>query len=263
MPAVAFSEGEEAEYARFRKAAEEYRVTAGGGRSAVQLEPDSLLQWTNPVRSQERGAVFIWTDEGRPAVIGSLFTYQHDGRVWDKAEFQSLADTPLQMTRDGKTVWTPQPVLEWLTPDRIPAPAASPRQRLVQMRQIARGYRVRLFDPKEDATELRVLTQPLFRYSAPAAGVVDGAIFSYAVATDPEALLIVEAAGDAASPEWRCAFARFHYWKLQAEGSGGEIVWTVDLDLSQETHVIGDESQFRKSYSSFRPTTEPVRNIEP
>ena len=37
------------------------------------------------------------------------------------------------------------------------------------------------------------MPQPLLRYAAPDSGVIDGAVFAFAEATDPEALLILEA----------------------------------------------------------------------
>jgi hypothetical protein len=260
---VSTAQDEDAEYARFRAAVESYQITVGASGEALQLDAGSLLEWTNPVRQQERGSVFIWLRDGRPSVISSFFTYEHEGKVYDKAEFHSLADERLRMTRDGEECWTPKPGLKWESVRGVADPAPSERQRLVQMRSIARGYRVRLFDLEGEPTELRFLAQPLYRYNAPAQGVLDGAIFSYAVATDPEALLIVEAAGDAAAPQWRCAFARFHYWRLEAATSAGNVAWSAELDRTQESHVIGDVAQFEKPYVSFRPTTDAVRSVEP
>ncbi len=47
-------------------------------RDAVKLHllEKSLFNWTNPVRQQERGAIYVWLQDGRPLVIGSLFTYE-------------------------------------------------------------------------------------------------------------------------------------------------------------------------------------------
>jgi hypothetical protein len=254
---------DDAEYARFRAAAESYQITLGDSGDPLQLDAGSLLEWTNPVRQQERGSVFIWLRDGRPSVISSFFTYEYEGQVYDKAEFHALADERLSMTGDGEVCWTPKPGLKWEMVQGLADPSPGERQRLVQMRSIARGYRVRLFDLEGQPTELRFLAQPLYRYKAPKHDVLDGAIFSYAVATDPEALLIVEAAGDASAPEWRIAFARFHYWRLEATTSAGNLAWSAELDRTQETHVIGDATQFEKPYVSFRPTTEAVRSIEP
>lgn len=259
----ATAQEEDAEYARLRAAVDSYEITTTGAGARLELDADSLLKWTNPVRQQERGAVFIWLLRGRPAVIGSHFTYEYEGKVYDKAEFHSLADERLEMTHDGDVCWTPKPGLHWEALPHAGEPSTRERQRLVQMRSIARGYRVRLFDLEGEATELRCLAQPLYRYSAPDEGVLDGAIFSYAVATDPEALLIVEATEAGSAGRWRCAFARFHYWRLEAETTAGIPVWTAELDRTQESHVIGDAAQFEKPYVSFRPTTQPVRSVEP
>jgi hypothetical protein len=260
---AAAAQDDDAEYARFRAAAESYQISVGDSDEALQLDAGSLLEWTNPVRQQERGSVFVWMRDGRPSVISSFFTYEYEGKVYDKAEFHSLADERLRMTGDGEVCWTPRPGLKWESIQKVADPSPSERQRLVQMRSIARGYRVRLFDLDGQPTELRFLAQPLYRYKSRKQGVLDGAIFSYAVATDPEALLLVEAAGDADAPQWRCAFARFHYWRLEATTSAGNVAWSAELDRSQESHLIGDAAQFEKPYVSFKPTTEAVRSVEP
>ena len=57
-----------------KKAAETYRVTTGeAGGNALQLEPKSLLKWSNPVGGSFHGSVFLWTAKGRPEVVASIY----------------------------------------------------------------------------------------------------------------------------------------------------------------------------------------------
>ena len=59
------------------------------------------------------------------------------------------------------------------------------------MRSIARRYSATI--QTQDESELRLMEQPLFRYAESTAGVVDGAIFDFAMTNDPELLLLLEA----------------------------------------------------------------------
>src|SRR5258708_40045913 len=58
----------------------------------LKLEPKSVLRWTNPGTQRVYGDVFVWTLEGRPEVVMSLF------KVWEPArglhtEMHSLSPT--------------------------------------------------------------------------------------------------------------------------------------------------------------------------
>lgn len=241
-----------AAYAHFRDVAEGYRLARSTG-APLPLHPEPLLNWGNPVRQRERGSLFVWTRDGRPAAMGSIFTYELNDGSREKHEFHSLCEERLRLALGDRLVWTPAPGITWRDAAGLASPAASDRQRMTQMRNLARTFQVRLVDHMGDATQLRMMPQPLFRYVSPGAGVIDGAIFSYVVATDPEALLLVEAAGTTASGKWRYAFARFHYWQLDATDASGAVVWSAEADLSQALHQIGDAAHMEKPYVSFHP----------
>ena len=112
---------------------------------------------------------------------------------------------------------------------------------------------------KGEKTELRLAPRPLFEYSSPTAGVIDGAIFSFVVATDPEVLLLIEAFDENRDGKqttgFRHAFARFHYWNVIAY-DGDRRVWEVPLDKSHETNQIGHRENIGKTYNSFHPRRE-------
>jgi hypothetical protein len=120
------------------------------------------------------------------------------------------------------------------------------------MGQAARRFAVRLTSPEGDESELRLMSRPLLRYSDSDVGVIDGAIFSFVVATDPEALLLIEASEQGESPAWRYALARFHFWNLSA-ALDGVPVWSAAPDHVQAKHQFGDPTQFEKAYVSFHP----------
>ncbi|MBW3540905.1 MAG: hypothetical protein KY476_11595 [Planctomycetes bacterium] len=248
--------GDDEVFAEFREAADDYVITLEGHQEPLELHATSLLNWSNPVRQQERGSVFVWLKDGRPQVAGSIFTYATKvaGEAKQKHELQSLSSSPLSAWYDRTLAWRPRkPGVEWRSLAGSPAVRDDPRSRLVQMRQFARMFQVTLSSPRGDETKLRLMPQPLLRYSSKSAGVLDGALFSFVVATDPEALLSIEAAAESEKPTWRYAFARFHYWKLEATDASGQSVWLAEEDLSHNYNPLGNSETLQKTYNSFQP----------
>lgn len=232
-------------------------VIESADKVKLTLNEKSLLNWTNPARQQERGAVYVWTIDERPAAIGSLFSYEYDSKVYDKHEFHSLASGPLRSTFAGTLAWTPKSAgVEWRPFADSPQPGTTHTARLLQMRQLARPFRAELFSPKDEKTELRLISRPLFEYSSPKSGVIDGAIFSFAVATDPEVLLLVEAFEENLNGTkragFRHAFARFHYWNV-AVYEGDKKIWNAPLDETHATNEIGNTKNIDKIYNSYHP----------
>ena len=68
------------------------------------------------------------------------------------------------------------------------------------------------------------MVQPLYRYADEERGLIDGAIFSFAAGTNPEALLLVECRKTGDAPAWHAAFARFGANRCQAR-KGEAVVW--------------------------------------
>ena len=79
-----------------------------------------------------------------------------------------------------------------------------------------------------------------------------GAIFSYLVATDPEAILLVEAFNENGKTGFRYAFARFHFWRLAAT-LGDKTVWDVEHDDSMVNNEFATPKTMKKVYNSFLP----------
>jgi hypothetical protein len=245
------------ESAPFIEDARKYVIESAKDRAKLTFNEKSLMNWTNPARQQERGAVYVWTLDDRPLAIGSLFTYEYNDKVYAKHEFHSLATGPLRSTFDGTLAWTPKAAgIEWHDFEDSPNPGTTHTARLLQMRQLARPFRAELVSPKEDRTELRLISRPLSEYSSSKNGVIDGAIFSFAVATDPEVLLLIEAyesdVNGVKRTGFRRAFARFHYWNV-AVYTGDKKIWDAPLDTSHESNPIGDKKNIEKTYNSYRP----------
>src|SRR5947209_7567407 len=88
--------------------------------------------------------------------------------------------------------------------------AEEPAQRLLQMRELAAGCAVTKRERDDSASELRLLPQPIYRYEAAQAGVIDGAIFVFVQGTDPDLFLLLEARESGGKAEWQFAACRMN-----------------------------------------------------
>ena len=181
---------------RWKDAASRYRIALDLGKSTpLTFREEPVLRWTNPERRTDDGAVFVWTDRGRPEVAASFYRYKRDEKISEDHEFISLSEGPILAKLDGETLWTVPSgnVRPTLIPDAI-IPGATSVERLRQMRGLAREFKATFNNPP-DLSEIRLLTQPIYRFEVEGkrTDVVDGALFAFVHATDPEVLLSIEA----------------------------------------------------------------------
>jgi hypothetical protein len=189
----------------------------GDSATSLTLVREPIQTWTNPIRGDtQHGTVHLWTNAGRPSVIGSVWSAL-DAKDRSRRnicyEFHSLSQAPVSARLADKTWWSPQePGVDWLPLADVPQPGPSRAVRLRKMRDLAHELRGQIVgrDGGPD-TELRLLPQPLYRYPEETAGVIDGAVFAFTMATDPELIVVVELRRDETSgkPSWMLAPARF------------------------------------------------------
>ncbi len=236
----------------FQSVAGSYELVADGSKLNFRTQP--LMYWRNPERQQDQGALYVWDRDGRPAVLASIFTYEYKGEVKCRHEAISLSDTPVTGKLDSQVVWSPtKPGLQWNELGDDPSVAETDSRRLFQMRSIARQFSGTLHSPNRQPAKLTLLPQPLVRYQAAKAGVIDGAIFSFAIGTDPELLLVLEARADAAGePKYYFAAARSHYHELKLE-RGGVHVWSAPADMALETTQAGQSPYLKQPFFVFTP----------
>jgi hypothetical protein len=245
-----------AELAELLTSAREYKIRITKSDAELKFREPSVLNFTNPERNQERGSVFVWMDGDRPATIGQFFRFTIRGTRFTKHALHSLSPEPLKAQFGGVVAWAPEkPGLEWKPFSEAPAPGLTRTSRLLQMRQLARRFKLTLISPKDKSEELRLAPRPLFEYAAPKSGVTDGVILSYVVATDPEAILLIEAFDEKGKAGFRYAFARFHFWRLTA-ADGERIVWDVAYDPDMAGNSFGNPDTVHKVYNSFHPLGE-------
>src|SRR5262245_11751966 len=206
----------------------------------LELKQQPILTWTNAADNY-MGGVFLWTYGGRPEVVGCIGSRQTAaGECIVFHELHSLSPDVIQPTRfgDGKRVWKPmQGGIELHDAEGGKEPADSERERLTQMRNLARSFRGWI-KQDGDITELRLLPQPVFRYAAPTRDVIDGALFALVCkGTDPDILLILEDRDIRGQQAWRYTLARFNWHELWVQRNDQEV-WRV------EQSGLGNTSSF-------------------
>jgi len=234
----------------WKDVASTYRITLDSSRPiALTLREEPALKWTNPQRRADDGAVFVWTDRGRPEIAASFYRYKVDGKPFEDHEFVSLSTSPLSARRDGQVIWSltagnirPTPI-----PD-APKPASTPNERLRQMRALAREFRATFNNPP-DLSEIRLLTQPLYRFETEGrrTDVLDGALFAYVHTTDPEVLLVIEARPevDGGHSTWHYSLARMSMVNMRVHHKDREVwsvQWATKLKDPTEPYMVRSQA---------------------
>ncbi len=191
------------------------------------MQPVMVHRWTNNARDpQGQGLAVIWTDRGRPMVIGSIFPW--DGLLIH--ELESLTRESFVCRREGLVRWEPERGLDFRPVPGAPVPAAEPAARLREMKRLAEQFQVTMLGWRDDNSDrelLRQLPREFFRAKPETSDCLDGAVFGYVLGTDPEALLILDASLVDGEYQWQYAFARLTSGALEGRHAG-LVVWTAE-----------------------------------
>jgi hypothetical protein len=204
-----------------KKALGRYTIHVG-----EQEEPftagDPCLRWTNPINESIAGVVVVYAYKGgRPAALGQLFL----GKDWVN-EFTIIAERDVTIKRSGRRFWSPSEyVCKFADLPHSPRPADRPALRLAQMRAIARDFSA-ISHFQGGKHDLRLLRQPIYRYSEEGK-ILDGALFTYVLGTDPDCGLLLEAYQDGKESRYRYALAPITVFKLEVRYKDREV-WSVD-----------------------------------
>lgn len=236
---------------RFSKDAQTYVITRDG-RQRLEWTPKPILRWDNPAGNGEDGVFYVWMLDGRPEVVGSVFTYRRasTGRIVLKHTLHSLSEKPLAADYEGTVVWAPKtPGVTFAPIPGAEQPATTSRLRLSQAKTLARDFSANFTDQKGKTSELRLLPQPLIRYEPKNSPVIDGALFAFAEGTDPQVMLLVEARDGAGQHRWEYAFVRSHFVELRGFHREKEV-WFAEADRSLTKATFGPSEHSAKTYWS-------------
>lgn len=211
-----------------------FRLAPVGERyQSVQSLP--VLRWTNDVRdSHSLGVLVLWIDRGRP--VAAVATYVWDGKIMH--EFDSLAREQFSVQDESRVVWESKKELPYTPFPNAPEVDATEAGRLRQMKGMASQFAVTMLGWRRDLSDkelLRRMPRELYRYKPQSVDCLDGALFTFALGTDPEAILSIEAIKANDRTEWQYAFVRQTSGGLEAR-LNDQIVWQA------EPHPIRNET---------------------
>jgi hypothetical protein len=206
----------------------------------LKVDPKALLRWANPVRiGNTHGDVFVWTHQGRAALIGSIFSYDDLQGGASPTErivahmFHSLTEETIVGTWKGQSLLTIRgPGVTYEIVDGAPLPARTRPLRLTQMRMLAKQFEASLRE-NNVVQPLRPLPQPLYRYRTKEADE-DGAVFAYVLGTDPELIMVLESRQTDDGLQWHFAAGRYANTALQLK-LRDRTVWEFDGRASRES----------------------------
>jgi hypothetical protein len=202
------------------------------------LKPHIVLRWDNQVRGQGGSAVgltVVWADDIRPQAIASIYPWS--GGLNHELDLLSR-EANLTSRREGRVVWQPKEVgIKFLAVPEAPPPAETKAKRRLQLRQLAADFEATMlgWNPdNSDRQELRMMPQWLYRYGREGTACLDGAVYAFAMGTDPEAVLLLEAFKSNKSDksnedayQWQFAFVRQTSGALEGRWKKN-VVWTAE-----------------------------------
>lgn len=239
----------------FKERAGRFTLTRDGASPAqpLKLLEDPVLRYDIPERDNGTwdGAMFLWLDGKVPVATLCVGIRRPNNAI--VRELSSLSASPLECSKSGQVVWNPKSggLLSCPLAD-APSPSAKEAGRLTQMRSLARRFSATCYR-QEVATELRLMPQPLYRFSDDRLGIVDGALFALAVGNDAELVLLLEAvdAMRSGKPEWRFSLARTSSLDIKVRLDDLEI-WSIprfytipSAERKSHSYVEAMEGQFK------------------
>lgn len=204
----------------------------------VKMIGNPLLTFGDAARSNEAGTLWAWGTTGRPLAMMEQFRPVDNETNWTHAW---TATSPSLLAFDevaGQQWKTASSHFELRDVPDAPKAGLQPAIRLRQMKEIVRRFEAHEFwDPDNSRFELRLLVQPVHRYSDETHSVVDAAVFVLAHGTNPEILVQLEAHGDINDARWKLSFSRLGSAELHVLLDGKEF-WSAP----RTPHVVGQPS---------------------
>lgn len=176
-------------------------VPLDGERKEVPRRDEPIMTYFERARdggAGRLGALWIWGPKGRPVAV-FVQALNAETRLWGH-ELVAIAEGVSTEMHDGWE-WSPDSALKMTRFKESAAPGATKAARLVQIKKLAR--RLTMSETfREQQYTMRMLPRPIYRYQDPDAGLIDGAMFNFALGTGPEALAVIECRQTAAGTEW-------------------------------------------------------------
>jgi hypothetical protein len=197
---------------------------ASDAEKQIEMLERPVLTFGDSARGTKNGSLWLLGTKGRPLAFIELFRLADEDR-WSHTSTLTSKDLIIVKTPlSGQ--WKPQKLqIEPKLVDNAPPPEAKEPQRLRQARELARRFTAHEFwNPENSRFELRLLAQPVHRYSDLQYELLDGTAFVLAHGTNPEAILLLEAIGkDLKTSRWHYSLARVGNAEIHVEFDGKEV----------------------------------------
>lgn len=222
----------------YRAEAERWEMWADAARKRkAEMLPEPVFRWQNLARERgQSGEMYLWVLDGRPAVIGGVFSNPSDLGRDIMHEFHVLGTEKLSPVLKGSTkTWQPKAGVNLAVVPDSPTVEEAAATRTVQLRNIARDFAAETTDLEGQRWTLRLLTKPLYRYESPRGDVLDGAVFAFVsdAGTDPEIILMLEGRKetDGAKRQWYYRAVRLSISDLRLDYKGNRVWSSPKTDL--------------------------------
>ena len=206
-----------------RSAAQYTLSSADTPQRAFKFHETPALRSSNPVGGSKDGVLYLWTNHGRPQAVLKLYTFNN--KTYTHA-WLSLSENNFVAERDGKVIWSPtEPGIKLREIQGAPEPAETAAERLRQMKTLSAKFSATYtaLDSDGKPFELRILTQPLFRYETDDDYRADGALFGYVQSTAPVGLLLLESRQTPVGHRWHYAYSSLVSGTVTARYGGQEV----------------------------------------
>lgn len=221
---------------RFAQQAKAYHFTLDAdGKQPLERHERPIMRWT---ADGNYGSVWIWTERGRPQLVGCIGAFQNNaGQLEGFHEFHLMSRNPIPPTAIGRDyLWEPSqggPAPKSL--ENAAMPAATARLRSLQMRQLAREFSADMKEG-EQTHHLRLSPTPLFEYESRDGVALEGALFSFLwdKGTDPELLLLMELQKTQEGPRWFYVPFRFTWRELTLKRNDA-VLWQEAAQIESRT----------------------------
>lgn len=226
------------------KAMQKYSVVVDGDEAKkATLDSKVLLRWSNPTSDVADGLMSVYSTgpTERPAMIAHIYVHGAGLNGLAMQEFADVHPGTVELVRGRQKVWSPRSRYSKFEklPDS-PKPSDNAALRLSQMKTMAARFEVidgfHDQDSKPQPQVLRMMSRPTYRYGRADGEIIDGALFTFVVATDPEACLLIEIHRKGDETHWEYMLLPMTIYSLDAR-LDGKPVWT-----KPEAMVFGDPS---------------------
>jgi len=202
-----------------------FEMRRARGDEEVKLYPRPLLTYGDSARSNKDGTLWAFGDTGRPLAILELYQGNETNTRWTHA-VTLTGNVTVTMKTPVAAVWKPAATqIEPVAFAGAEPPLDREQRRLRQIKELSRKFTAHEFwDPENSRFEMRLLAQPVHRYSDAESGIHDGAVFILAHGTNPEVVVLIEALGKTLdTARWHYSLARLGSAELHVELDGKEV----------------------------------------